>query len=168
MGRNALAAKRTVAVPKVTAAQMRDAWAYARDYYKNPEVIADYEMLARYRPEVVHGYLTLRRAAFNVEPTAALSPKMKELVILAIEIARTKVNPPPVGHAKRAVDSGATPAEVAEVTALCILIAGMLTFQESGRFALRAAEERYVATVARAGKGRPLRRKDNAASHDRP
>ncbi len=129
--------------PKVGAAEMAEAWAYAKDYYKNPQVIEDYEMLARYRPEVIHGYLTLRRAAFNEDAGAALSPKLKELVILAIEIARTKVNPPPVGHAKRAIESGATPAEVAEVVSLCILIGGMLTFQESGRHALHAAEDRY-------------------------
>lgn len=128
----------------VSASDLDDAWAYAKDYYQNPQVIADFEMLARYRPEVFHGYITLRRAAFNEEPSAALSPKMKELIILAIEIARTKVNPPPVGHAKRAIESGATPAEVAEVASLCILIGGMLTFQESGRHALRAAEERYA------------------------
>jgi alkylhydroperoxidase/carboxymuconolactone decarboxylase family protein YurZ len=122
---------------------MNEAWAYAKDYYKNPQVIDDYELLTRYRPEVFHGYITLRRAAFNDEPGAALTPKMKELIILAIEIARTKTNPPPVGHAKRAIESGATPAEIAEVASLCILIGGMLTYQESGRHALRAAEELY-------------------------
>ena len=119
-------------------------WSYAKEYYKNPQVISDFEMLARYRPEVVQGYFTLRQAAFNTGTDAALSPKMKELVILAIEIARTKTNPPPVGHAKRAVESGATPAEIAEVASLCILIGGMLTYQESGRHALRAAEEAYA------------------------
>ena len=137
---------RTTAKPparRISDAEMSEAWAYAEDYYKNPQVMADYELLSRYRPEVFHGYITLRRAAFNEEETAALTPKMKELIILAIEIARTKTNPPPVGHAKRAVDSGATPAEIAEVASLCILIGGMLTYQESGRHALRAAEERY-------------------------
>jgi len=128
---------------KISEAEMAEAWAYAKDYYKNPQVIDDYELLSRYRPEVFHGYITLRRAAFNDEPGAALTPKMKELIILAIEIARTKTNPPPVGHAKRAIESGATPAEVAEVASLCILIGGMLTYQESGRHALRAAEELY-------------------------
>ena len=119
-------------------------WEYATTYYQNPQVISDFEMLARYRPEVVQGYFSLRQAAFNTGAQAALTPKMKELVILAIEIARTKTNPPPVGHAKRAVESGATPAEIAEVASLCILIGGMLTYQESGRHALRAAEELYA------------------------
>lgn len=131
------------AARRITEREMSEAWAYAQDYYKDPQVMEDYELLSRYRPEVFHGYITLRRAAFNDEEGAALSPKMKELIILAIEIARTKTNPPPVGHAKRAIDSGATPAEIAEVASLCILIGGMLTYQESGRHALRAAEERY-------------------------
>ncbi|MGH2456607.1 MAG: carboxymuconolactone decarboxylase family protein [Candidatus Limnocylindria bacterium] len=130
-----------------------DAWAYARDYYQNPEVIADFELLARYRPEVFGGYITLRQAAFNRGPDAALTPREKELVILAIEIARTKVNPPPVGHARRAIEAGATPADVAEVASLCIMIAGMLTYQESGRFALRAAEERHAAMPAEPSEG---------------
>lgn len=119
------------------------AWDYARGYYKSPEVLKDFELLGRYRPEVVEGYMTLRQAAFNVGEDAALSPKVKELIILAIEMARTKTNPPPVGHAIKAVDSGATPLEIAEVAGLCILIGGMLTYQESGRFVLRAAEERH-------------------------
>jgi alkylhydroperoxidase/carboxymuconolactone decarboxylase family protein YurZ len=124
--------------------ELANAWDYARDYYKNPEVIADFELLARYRPEVFGGYITLRQAAFNTGAGASLTPREKELIILAIEIARTKVNPPPVGHAKRAIDAGATPADVAEVASLCIMISGMLSYQESGRHALRAAEQRYA------------------------
>lgn len=120
------------------------AWQYAKDYYKNPEVLRDFELLASYRPEVFDGYVTLRQAAFNTDESAALSRKQKELIILAIEIARTKTNPPPVGHAKRAIEAGATPAEIAEVASLCIMISGMLSYQESGRYALRAAEELYA------------------------
>lgn len=125
-------------------AALEAAWAYAKDYYKNPEVIRDFELLARYRPDVFEGYIHLRKAAYNRDAGAALEPKIKELIILAIEIARTKTNPAPVGHAKRAIEAGATPAEVAEVASLCILIGGMLTYQESGRHALRAAEERHA------------------------
>lgn len=127
------------------APEIEAAFAYARDYYKNDaEVIRDYELLARYRPEVFAGYINFRQAAFNAGPDAALSPKFKELIILAIEIARTKVNEPPTGHARWAIEAGATPAEVAEVAGLCILIGGMLTYQEAGRFALREAEEHYA------------------------
>jgi alkylhydroperoxidase/carboxymuconolactone decarboxylase family protein YurZ len=130
---------------------LADAWRYAEEYYRNPEVIADFELLARYRPEVFGGYIGLRQAAFNTGEGASLTPREKELIILAIEIARTKVNPPPVGHAKRAIEAGATPADVAEVASLCIMISGMLSYQESGRHALRAAEERY-AELSNAGR----------------
>ncbi len=124
----------------VDQAEIDKALEYARNYFPD---ISHYELLARYRPEVVHGYLTLRQAAYNVGPKAALAPHLKELFIMAIEVARTKTNPPPVGHARNAIDRGATPADVAEVISLCILIGGFLTYRESGRFALAAAEERY-------------------------
>lgn len=129
---------------RVGEGQLAEAWAYARDYYRDPEVIADFELLAEYRPEVFGGYISLRQAAFNTDVEASLTPREKELIILAIEISRTKVNPPPVGHARRAIDAGATPSDVAEVASLCIMISGMLSYQESGRYALRAAKERYA------------------------
>lgn len=132
--------------------ELAEAWRYAEEYYGNPEVIADFELLARYRPEVFGGYIALRRAAFNTGPGASLTAREKELIILAIEIARTKVNPPPVGHAKRAIEAGATPADVAEVASLCIMISGMLSYQESGRHALRAAEQRYEELSASEGR----------------
>ncbi len=128
--------------PSVSQDQMDDAWAYAAEYFHGR--LDSYELLAKYRPEVVHGYMTLRQAAFNVGEDAALSPKTKELVILAIEIARQMSAPPPVGHAVKAIEAGATPAEVAEVASLCLLIGGMLTYQQAGKHALRAAEERYA------------------------
>ena len=122
-----------------------DAWQYAESYYQNPQVMADFELLSRYRPEVFDGYIALRQAAFNRGSDAALDEKTKELIILAIEVARTKTNPPPVGHTKRAIEAGATPKEIAEVVSLCIMISGMLSYQESGRFVLRKAEELYEA-----------------------
>jgi len=129
----------------VAATPNGEAWDYAENYYQNPQVMADFELLARYRPEVFEGYMTLRQAAFNRGPEAALDVKTKELIILAIEVARTKTNPPPVGHTRRAIEAGATPSEIAEVVSLCIMISGMLSYQESGRFVLRAAEELYTA-----------------------
>src|SRR4029079_17002207 len=45
-----------------TDAGMAAAWQYANDYYQNPTVIADFELLAKYRPEVFKGYIELRQA----------------------------------------------------------------------------------------------------------
>src|SRR5438309_4543089 len=85
------------------------------DYYRqHPEVLKSFEPLATYRPEVIEGYIKMRQAAFNTGPEAALSPKVKELIIIAIECARMKTNPPPIGHARRAVEEGATIQELAE------------------------------------------------------
>ena len=115
-----------------------------------------YEILSRYRPEVLHGYITLRKAAKN-NPRAVLSDAMRELIIVAIECARTKVNGPPTGHAIRAIHAGATVEQVAEVVSLCILIGGMLTYQESGKHALKAAEQ--TALELAAGKPKSAKRK---------
>jgi alkylhydroperoxidase/carboxymuconolactone decarboxylase family protein YurZ len=112
-----------------------------RSYYENyPEVLKSYGMLVKYRPDVLDGYLTLRRAAFNDGPDSTLPLKVKELIVIAIECALMKTNPPPVGHAHRAIDAGATVEEIAEAVALCIPLTGMVTYQESGRFVIEAAE----------------------------
>src|SRR5262245_41839140 len=115
-------------------------WDYALKYYGEgaTEVLGP---LAEYRPEVFHGYITLRRAAFNTGPEAALPAKTKELIILAIEIATRKTNPPPVGHTRRAMAAGATVEEIAEVVSLCLMIGGMLTYHEAGWPVLELAQE---------------------------
>jgi alkylhydroperoxidase/carboxymuconolactone decarboxylase family protein YurZ len=129
------------ATPRVSKEQLDAAWAYAREYYKDPKLDDVLGILARYRPEVFHGYITLRQAAFNTGPDAALSVKVKELIIIAIEVAMRKTNPPPVGHTRRAIEAGATVTEIAEVVGLCLMITGMLTYHEAGLHVLRAAEE---------------------------
>ncbi len=120
--------------------RLEAAWDYARSYYKDERVLKTFELLARHNPEAFIGYMALRQGIFQPPPRGALSEKTKELVILAIECALRKTNPPPVGHTRRAVAAGATAAEIAEVVSLCIMIAGMLTYQESGRFVLEEAE----------------------------
>jgi alkylhydroperoxidase/carboxymuconolactone decarboxylase family protein YurZ len=115
-----------------------------------------YEILSRYYPEVLHGYITLRKAAKN-NPRSVLPDHIRELIIVAIECARTKVNPPPTGHAIRAIRAGATVEQMAEVVSLCIMIGGMLTFQESGKFALKAAED-TAAQMAAEGSGAAAQR----------
>lgn len=136
---------------EVSADDLERSWAYAQDYYRDAQAEEAFGLLARYRPEVFHGYITLRRGAFNTGPDAALSPKMKELIILAIEIASRKTNPPPTGHTRRAIQAGATVAEIAEVVSLCLMICGMLTYHESGLPVLAMAEELAAAQQGDSG-----------------
>ncbi len=125
---------------RVSDAEVQAAWDYADAYY-GPGVREVLGVLAKHRPEVFHGYIALRRGVFNTGPDAALDPKTKELVILAIEIACRKTSPPPTGHTRRAMAAGATVAEIAEVVSLCLMIGGMLTYHESGWPVLQLAEE---------------------------
>jgi alkylhydroperoxidase/carboxymuconolactone decarboxylase family protein YurZ len=119
--------------------QLTDAWEYARSYYKDPEVEREFELLSQFQPEVFASYMAMRRGLFKIPPDGALDRKTKELVILGIELMARKTNPPPVGHTRKAIESGATPREVSEVVGLAIMLGGMVTFRESGRFVLREA-----------------------------
>ncbi len=125
---------------RVSAEELQAAWDYADRYY-GPGVREVLGPLAKHRPEVFHGYLSLRRGAFDTGPDAALDAKTKELIILAIEVACRKTNPPPTGHTRRAMAAGATVEEIAEVVSLCLMIGGMLTYHESGWPVLQLAEE---------------------------
>ena len=120
------------------------AWTYARSYYPDDEFIKDLERLGRYSPGAAVGYLTLRQGAFTEGPEAALPPKMKELLLVAMAIGGHKSNPPPHGHVRLAIDMGATLQEIGEMVALSMFYCGSLSFHETGRYVLRYAEE-YMA-----------------------
>lgn len=128
---------------KDISAEVESAFDYARSYYKNPEVLEDFERLARYTPTTFANYIKLRRGIFE-SPESSLTDRERELIIVAMEIIARKTNPPPIGHALKALDVGATIEDLAEVISLCIMIGGMLTYQESGRYVLRAVEERIT------------------------
>jgi alkylhydroperoxidase/carboxymuconolactone decarboxylase family protein YurZ len=119
--------------------QLAAAWEYARSYYKDPEVEREFELLSEFQPEVFSSYMAMRSGLFKTPPDGALDRKTKELVILGIELMGRKTNPPPVGHTRKAIESGATPKEISEVVGLAIMLGGMITFRESGRFVLREA-----------------------------
>ena len=119
--------------------RLEAAWEYARDYYRDTKVEEEFELLARFQPEVFSSYMSMRRGLFQEPPDGALDHKTKELVILGIECMGRKTNPPPSGHTRKAIEAGATPEEVAEVVGLCIMLGGMITFRESGRFVLAEA-----------------------------
>lgn len=117
--------------------QLAAAWAYARMYYQDTAVEQDFENLARFRPEVFTAYMAMRKGLFAAPPDGALDPRTKELVIIGMELMGRKTNPPPVGHTRHALKAGATADEIAEVVGLAIMLGGMITFRESGRFVLR-------------------------------
>ncbi len=124
-----------------------DTHEYERQYYLDQSRLEHHERLARYCPGVLDGYMVFRQGVFMEPPHGALPLKIKELVVVAIECAVLKTNRPPVFHAQKAIDAGATPHEVAESVSLCILLAGMITYAESGRWALQVAIERATETA---------------------
>jgi alkylhydroperoxidase/carboxymuconolactone decarboxylase family protein YurZ len=117
------------------------AWDYAHGYYADPQVEEEFKLLSRFQPEVFTSYMSMRSGLFQTPPHGALDRKTKELVILGIECMARKTNPPPTGHTRKAIEAGATPQEISEIVGLCIMLGGMITFRESGRFVLREAVE---------------------------
>ena len=94
-------------------------------------------MLERYSPGAMEGFYRLRKATTE---DSSLSKKVRELIIIAVEAALKKE---PIGHARIAVDAGATPQEIHDAVALSLWLAGMPAYH-AGMKAVQAAEE-YLA-----------------------
>lgn len=103
------------------------------------KMLDHHELLGRYLPESLEKWFESRKLLFRDPPQGAFTPRERELIAVAIEITARKPNV--AGHTKRAMEAGATVHEIAEVAFTCILLAGMITYVESGQSALRAAEE---------------------------
>jgi len=144
---------------RVSQKEYDKSWAYALDYYPDAEhsgrpgrgILEDFAMLSRYVPDAFHGYMELRQGAFAVDPEAAVPRKTKELLLVAMGLASRKTNPPPLGHTRKALEAGASVAEIAEVVALSIMYCGIISFDEGGRHILRAAEEWAAAGIGASG-----------------
>ncbi len=118
---------------------IRDPWEYAQDYFGSQSTLDAHRLYAKHCPEVFEGFMTLRQGAYMEPPHGALPLKYKELVCVAIEAAKVV---PSEGHARRAIEYGATLHELAEVLSLCIMLGGMVTYMHSGRHAMQSAEEK--------------------------
>ncbi len=116
---------------------------YVSQYYKaDSEVVDSFALLSEHGPHLVEAYINTRKAAFeqHAETEGRLSRKDRELVILGMEIMVRK-NPPPTFHARKAVEAGASIGELIDVIGLCIMIGGMITYQDAGQFVLQEAIE---------------------------
>jgi alkylhydroperoxidase/carboxymuconolactone decarboxylase family protein YurZ len=114
---------------------------YVADYYKaDSDTVDSFALLNEHGPHLVEAYINTRKAAFeqHAETEGRLSRKDRELVILGMEIMARK-NPPPIFHARKAVEAGASIGELIDVIGLCIMIGGMITYQDAGQFVLQEA-----------------------------
>ena len=100
--------------------------------------------LERYSLGALEGFYRLRKAT-TVE--SSLPKKVRELIIVAVETALRKDR---TGHARLAVEAGASPQEVHDAVALCLWLAGMPAYHE-GMKAVAAAEEHTVRLQGRRG-----------------
>jgi alkylhydroperoxidase/carboxymuconolactone decarboxylase family protein YurZ len=101
-----------------------------------------FEVMDRYNPELLKGFVTMRRATLKPKdaPEGALPEKIKELIIVAVEVALGR-GEGGKSHARRAVRLGATAKEVEEAVELCTWLAGWSTWVDCGMDAVLAAED---------------------------
>ena len=121
--------------------------AYINQYYKaDKETVDSFKLLQEHGPHLVEAYVNMRLAAFEqyAETDGRLSRRERELVILGMEIMARK-NPPPLFHARKAVEAGATIDQIIDVIGLCIMIGGMITYQDAGQFVLAEAIDHLAA-----------------------
>ena len=125
---------------------------YSKKYYLGGSpALEKYELFGRYLPDTMGTWIDLRKSVFPDPPEeGGLSAREKELICTAIEIAALKPDSNP--HARLAIKRGATPKQVAEVAAICILLGGMVTYMTSGHNALRGAEEEYEKMMKEKGR----------------
>jgi len=119
------------------------------NFYAIDEEIKDnFRRLHKYAPGAVDAYMALRTNNYRTPAEGgALTPREKELVIIGMECAIRKSNPTPVFHCESAIRSGASIDDIAEVLSLAIMIAGMITYQESGQYVLKEAERLIEAGI---------------------
>jgi alkylhydroperoxidase/carboxymuconolactone decarboxylase family protein YurZ len=77
-----------------------------------------FESMEKYNPELLKGFITSRRSTLPPKgKPEILSRKVKELVMVAVEVALGR-GEKGKSHARKAVRAGATPAEIHEVVSL--------------------------------------------------
>jgi len=124
--------------------EMKQSRKYWNNYYGHiPE---NYERMGKYNPDIMSSWTNFRRSTWKVPGNGGHLPfKFKELLAVGIEVATRKLH---VGHVERAMDAGATVDEIAEVLGICIMLAGMMTYETGGTDVLERAEK-YAEKLAK-------------------
>ena len=100
-----------------------------------------FEHMDKYSPEIVEGFIKIRKATLPPKGVdCAIPEKYKELIITAVEVA-TGRGEKGRSHARKAIRLGASPREVQEAVSLCIWLAGWATWVDGGSEAVKAAED---------------------------
>jgi alkylhydroperoxidase/carboxymuconolactone decarboxylase family protein YurZ len=115
---------------------LKEAKEYWANYYRSyPE---QYDRFAKYNPDIIALWTKFRGSTWKVPGEGGHLPlKFKELLAVGIEVATCKLD---VGHVEASIDAGATLEEMAEVLGICIMLAGMMTYETGGKDVLKRAE----------------------------
>lgn len=111
------------------------------DYYRkelkwNPPFA---EMLTRYAPDGLKGYLTMREAVQN----GALPKATRELIFTLLDSMDDEVSGAKA-HAAAAIEAGLTMEELTEAFLIVTIVKGINVLCKTGSEALKAAEEKSL------------------------
>jgi alkylhydroperoxidase/carboxymuconolactone decarboxylase family protein YurZ len=94
-------------------------------------VLPAHEVLAERDPEFLDGYDRMFRRAYS--PDSALSPAMRELLVMALDIV-AGVSPEAIRtHARKAIDHGASETQVVEAVELAAIVVASKTLGSVAR-----------------------------------
>jgi alkylhydroperoxidase/carboxymuconolactone decarboxylase family protein YurZ len=100
------------------------------------------EILAKYSPGSLDGYLTMRKEVLKELPPGALPRKIKEMLFTILDCVNGEVNGAKA-HARAAIDAGLTIEELVEGFVVAIMVTGITTMCKAGVEAINAAEQRF-------------------------
>lgn len=105
------------------------------------EIQPQWMKLVEVAPAILDGYVTMRESFIKPDPLGTVPKKIMELAIVAADIVQAH----PWGavrHVMRALQEGATVAEVVEAVALVMIESGVSCYKTAGRETIAAAEKR--------------------------
>jgi alkylhydroperoxidase/carboxymuconolactone decarboxylase family protein YurZ len=94
-------------------------------------VLPAHQVLAERDPEFLDGYDRMFRAAYG--EGSALSPAMRELLVMALDISAGVAPEAVRAHARRAMDHGATEEQVVEAVELAAIVVASKTLGSVAR-----------------------------------
>jgi len=98
------------------------------------------ELLADFTPMALKGMLEFRKSIMAEPPNGALPKKIKELLFIVLDTVANNIEGGKA-HARAAVRSGATVAEIAEALVITMYLRGIPTMEVTGKEILKAAIE---------------------------
>src|SRR5690349_21561412 len=123
-------------MPEKTTSYVDEVYGYYRSNlgYIPPFV----EILARYNPDALRGFLTIRESVMKSPPEGALPPTFKEIIFVILDCTRSN-SEGAEAHARNFVKLGGKVPELVEAIVIASYVTGLEVLVNVGAKAIKAA-----------------------------